>query len=255
MPEQHSSALAAAEHALTLASVCPEEARSESLRVLTAPCDAETRTVASRALGLAQRELGNLDAALHHLQRAVRGAGAAGLARRAGQARMTLSAVLAERGEISAALAETDHAATTLSGDDAGRLMGQRAMVLARAGRFGEALSCYRRALPRVRRAGDIRFEAGMLVNRGALNVYVGQLHQADADLRRSEELAVEAGLHRIRAIARWNMAFAAVRRGDIPRTLALLDDVEQRLQGSAERTAFARLERAEALMQAGLDE
>lgn len=253
MPEQVSSALGAAEHALTLASVRPEEARREAIGVLMSPCGAETRTVASRALGLAQRELGNLAAALHHLDRAVRSAQASGLGRRAGQARMTLSAVLAERGDISAALIEADRAAEALTGDDAGRLMGQRAMVLARAGRFAEALASYRRALPRVRRAGDARFEAGMLVNRGALHVYVGRLHYAEADLRRGEDLAIRAGLDRIRAIARWNMAFAAIRRGDIPRTLALLDDVEQRLEGSAERAAFARVERAEALMQAGL--
>lgn len=216
MPERRSSALEAAESALALVSARPEEARAETIRVLASPCDAETLTVASRALGLAQRELGNLAAALHHLERAVRRAEASGLQRRAGQARMTLSAVLVERGEISAALAETDRAAAMLAGDDLGRLMGQRAMVLARAGRFAEALACYRRALPRVRRAGDTRFEAGMLVNRGALYVYAGRLRQAEADLHRGEELAVGAGFDRIRAIARWNMAFAEIGRAHV---------------------------------------
>lgn len=247
------SPLAAAHHALTLASVHPEQAKDESVRVLRSADDEEARVVATRALALAYKELGNLPTALHHLERAASRADRARLPRIGGQVRMTLSAVLAERGDTQAALAAADRAAEVLTGPDAGRLLGQRAMILARAGRFGEALGCYRRALPRVHRAGDERFEAGMLLNRAALSVYVGRVARAESDLRRCEKLATGAGLAHMVALARWNMAFAAVRRGDIPGTLALLDDVEQRLEGSGERLAFARVERAEALIQANL--
>lgn len=253
MVREQPPALTAAERALTLASVRPDLAREESIRVLRTTQDVETRVVATRALGLARKELGNLTAALHHLERAVRRAEQAGLKRREGQARMTLSGCLAARGDIARALDEADRAAALLTGADAAQMLGQRAMILGRAGHFDAALTCYRRALPRIRRAHDSRFEAGMLINRAALHVYMGQLQQAESDLRRCEDVATEAGLEQIVAMARWNTAFAALRRGDIPRALALLDDVERRLAGSDERAAFARVERAEALMYANL--
>ncbi|MQA85589.1 MAG: CHAT domain-containing protein [Streptosporangiales bacterium] len=249
MGEDLSGQLAAAEHAVNLASVDPERARAEAEAVLAATDAPESLVVASRALGLAYRELGDADAADQYLRKAIRRAEAAGLDRRAGEARMSLVGVLADRGDLAAALAEADAAAPVLRGADAGRLLAQRALVLGRAGRLDDALASYREALRQVRQERDPRFEAGILNNLGTLQVYRGEVRLAEATLRRCVEVASRAGLNHLATLARANLAFAAMRRGDIPRALALFDEVENALDTTGGRVASIRLDRAEALL------
>ena len=241
--------LGAAEHAVNLASADPRRARVEAEGVLLSARDPETRAVAHRALGLAHRELGDVDAAARHLRHAVRHAEDSRLERRAGEARMSLVAVLADRGDLAAALAEADAAAPALHGGDAARLLAQRALVLGRAGRLDEALSSYREALRQIRQEGDPRFEAGILNNLGTLQVYRGEIRLAEATLRRCLEVANRAGLDHLATLARANLAFAAMRRGDVPHALALFDEVEVSLNATGGRVASIRLDRAEALM------
>lgn len=253
-----SSPLASAEDAVTLASVNPGRARKEAIRVLRANEDLEVRLVAIRALGLACAWLGNAATAMHHMDRAVTRAERSGMRHRAGQARISRLAILAERGEIAAALADADRAAELVTGADATRLLAQRGIVLGRIGRFDDALACFSQALPRLRDDGDTRFEAGVLANLGELHVYRGDIAQAETQLARCEDLADRAGLDHLITLARWNRAQAAVRRGDIPRTLALLDDVQARLDRPGDGTsnswaAFADVDRAAALIHANL--
>lgn len=249
MTEAFSSPLAAAEHAVNLASVDPDRARAEAESVFSVAADAESMVVACRALGLAHRELGDVEAAVAHLRAAVRRAEDGGLDRRAGEARMSLVAVLADRGDLVAALAEADAAAPVLRGGDAGRLLAQRALVLARAGRLDDALTSYHEALRQVRAEADSRFEAGILNNLGTLHVYRGDVRLAEETLQRCVEVASGAGLDHLTALARANLAFAAMRRGDAPRALALFDEVEDALDGTSGRVASIRLDRAEALL------
>lgn len=249
MGDDYPGLLAAAEHAVNLASADPERARVEAEAVLSSTHDPEAVVVAGRALGLAHRELGDVTAAVQHLHDAIDRAEAAHLDRRAGEARMSLVAVLADRGDLGAALAEADAAAPVLHGADAARLLAQRALVLARAGRLDDALASYRDALRQIRQERDPRFEAGILNNLGTLQVYRGEVRLAEATLRRCLEVANSAGLDHLATLARANLAFAAMRRGDVPRALALFDEVEGALDATGGRVASIRLDRAEALM------
>lgn len=252
-PAAPGDVLRAAEHAVTLASVEPARARDTASSVLSSTDDVESRVVAERALGLAYKELGDLEAAVRHLEAAVDRARRNQLAVRTGQALMSLVAVRADLGDFEAALADADQAAGLLRGSDAGRLAAQRAQLLQRGGRFDESIACYEHALPAIREAGDVRFEAGALVNLGVLYVYRGDIERAKAELERCEQLATAAGLDQIATLARSNLAFAALRGGDIPRALALIDETLKDLAGSDGRQAVARVDRAEALMSAHL--
>ncbi len=245
--------VAAAEHAVTLASAQPEQARAEATRLLDATSEPEPLAIAHRAFGLACKELGDLDVARTHLGAGVRIADAAGLVRRAAQARMSLVAVLADAGDTRGALEQADAAGRVLRGADAGRLLAQRALVLGRAGQLDQAVESYRQALRRVRRAGDTRFEAGIRNNLGTLLVYLGALRQAESELNACVEMATDAGLDHLATMARANIAFAAMRRGDLPRSLALFDQVEAGLEASDERLAALRIDRAEGLLAARL--
>ncbi|WP_067069475.1 CHAT domain-containing protein [Carbonactinospora thermoautotrophica] len=245
--------LARAESAIERVVDDPGWAREAAYRLLTAHVSDEAATVARRVLGLAAKELGDLAGAVRHLRAAVRFAERAGFARRAGEARMSLAVVLADLGRTEAALAEADRAAAVLTGQDAARLTAQRGLILQRLGRAEEALSCYRRALPALRRYRDTLWETRVLLHRGTLYAYQGAHQAAEADLTKCIELARQAGLDLLYSFALNNLGFAKLRRGDIPTALALCDE-SIRVQAKLGMPAVPpRCDRADALIAAGL--
>jgi hypothetical protein len=92
-----------ADEAIRLATADARAAQRLAGEALAAE-DRETRSVAERALGLAAIELGDADAAVAHLRRAVALASESGLTLRAGEARMSLSWALTLQGTIDEAL-------------------------------------------------------------------------------------------------------------------------------------------------------
>ncbi|MQA93930.1 MAG: CHAT domain-containing protein [Streptosporangiales bacterium] len=243
--------------AVELASADPALARTRAVALLGdgVDVDVETRCIAGRALALAAKELGDLSTAYARLREAIALAAGAGLARRAAEARLSLVAVLADQGRTAAALAEADaaRASGALDAGDLGRLLAQRAMALARDGRLHRALAAFDEALPVLRDSGDARFIAGALSNRGLLLVHLGSSDAAMADLSESAAVAEAAGLPLIAAMARHNLGCAALRAGDLPRALTMFDAAEPAFTGSGERACCLAVDRAEALLAAGL--
>ena len=111
-----------------------------------------------RALALTVRRSAGPNESIKILRDAIRIGERHHLGRCLAEARMTYAALLADIGRIPAALAECDRAAEVLKGKDAGPLLAQRALILARAGRSEEAMSNFARALPLLRAANDVRF-------------------------------------------------------------------------------------------------
>ncbi len=204
------------------------------------------RVSALRTLGLACKELGRLGEGLAHLGEALRIAESEGLAYAAAQVKMNLVGLLTARGDIDAALAAADDAAPVLTGADADRLLANRACALARSGRVGEVARI-------ARTCTDPEVLAGLLVNTGLAKAYAGKLGRGESDLRSALAVAERAGLRHQAAIARHNLAVVALRRGDLPRALALFDEVEPEVAGVGERLCQLRLDRAEALIVARL--
>jgi Tfp pilus assembly protein PilF len=204
--------------------------------------DAAALSTAERALGLAARELKEVDAAVAHLRLAVHVADESALSQLAAEARMSLSLALAYAGDTAAALQEADAAAAVLRGREAAHVQMQRALILQRLGREDEALAGYRRALAAFRRAHDPVWEARLLNNRGILNVYRGAWRAGEADLLRAEQLEADLGQDYERACTQHNLGFAAARRGDVPLALEWYDraDAYFREQGAPRAESLA---------------
>jgi tetratricopeptide (TPR) repeat protein len=216
-----------AAEAIRLVLATPQRARalaSDALRRAEQEGDPDAASTAERALGLAAKELRELDPAAAHLRRAIEIAEGARLAVRAAEARMSLSLLLTYRGDPRRGLREADRAALVLRGEEAARLQMQRAVILQRLGRLDDALEGYKRALTAFRRRGDTLWEARLLNNRGLLHGYRGALAAADADLAEAERLHLSLGQDLALAEVRHNRGFVAARRGDVPAALAWFD-------------------------------
>ena len=232
----------------------PERARAlagEALR--SAGPDADAAAAAHRALGMAALELDDADTAVAHLERAVR-AGRRGGPQREAEARMSLALALLSAGATRRALREADRA-TRLDGvPDRGALELQRAIILERLGRLGEALDGYRLAIAGFRRGGDRNGEARALCDRGVLQTYRGELGAAEADLRRAETLCDELGLGLMSASVRQNLGFVAAQRGDVPLGLACYEQAQATFAAiGGTRYALLELDRCSLLLAAGL--
>ena len=247
-----SDLLARAEEALAIAQGHPDRARrlaSEAMAAADQAEDPEAVAVAQWALGVAAWTKEELVEARSHLVRAVEVADASGLVTRAAQARTSLLLVLASLGELTEALGQADLAGGVLSGAEAARLAGQRAIVLHRLGRHDEALVGYRRALAGVRRWGDREREARLLSNRGVLHAHRGDYRAATADLLAAERLHVELGRELSAAEVRHNLGFVASRRGDVPEALRWFDLAEAQLGAHGVSRPSRLLDRCETLL------
>ncbi|HTY73220.1 MAG TPA: CHAT domain-containing protein [Actinomycetes bacterium] len=246
-----------ARRALDLVGTDPRAALGAADEVLAAPrrlLSAEARGTAARAAALALKELGDLDAAEAVLRNAVRAIGGQSDTA-AAETRMSLAFILLERGRTRAALRQADRAAAALSGAEHARLLGQRALVLQRCGETEQALTAYASALPVLRRAGDSRWEARLLNNRGLLHAYRGSAAQARADLLRARALTLAAGQHLDVADADWNLGFVAAVEGDVPEALTRYAEAEAFYASAGLPLGRLLVDRALVLMRCGLFE
>ncbi|WP_405145815.1 CHAT domain-containing protein [Sphaerisporangium sp. NBC_01403] len=244
----------AAEEAVVLSGADPARAREHARAVLAeaeAGGCAEAVSVAHRALALAAREFGHLTLAAEHLGRAVEAA--RDLPERAAQARLSLVTVRADLGDPVGALRVADLAEGHLTGLDPARLGVQRAVALIQLGRPEEAVAHCDRAVARLTGAGDPRFLAGALLNRGIAHTYLELYDAASRDLSACVTTARQAGLGHLAALAEANLPFVATRKGDIPGAFAGYRAAEKALSGYPERLAAMRADFAEALLAAHL--
>ncbi|MFG1877088.1 CHAT domain-containing protein [Sphaerisporangium sp. NPDC049003] len=246
--------VAAAGEAVRLSGADPGRAREHARAVLAeaeaAGCP-EAVSVAHRALALAAREFGHLALAAEHLGHAVEAA--RDLPERAAQARLSLVTVLADLGDPLGALRVADLAEGQLTGLDPARLGVQRAVALVRLGRCEEAVAHCDRAVAGLTGAGDPRFLAGALLNRGIAHTYMELYDDACRDLSACAATARQAGLVHLATLAEANLPFVATRKGDIPAAFAGYRAAEETLSGYPERLAAMRADFAGALLAAHL--
>ncbi|HEU5476188.1 MAG TPA: CHAT domain-containing protein [Actinophytocola sp.] len=214
--------------------------------------DVAAMSTAHRAAGLAHRELGDLVSAEARMRMGIRVAARSGFTQIGAEARMSLAFILLDRGRSRSALTEADRAAGELSGLPAVRLACQRALILQRTGRLDDALAGYAEALPALRRAGDLLWQARLHNNRGLLHAYGGALAAADADFRRAITLwrTLERDVHV--AESECNLGYVAALNGDAPSALASYDraDLVPELRN---RPSQRLLERCQVLLSVGL--
>lgn len=245
-----------ADELLALATSEPRRARPLAEEVRDRACR-ETNpaaiSIAEQALGLAARELGEIDVAVSHLRAAVAIAERAGLSKRAAEARVSLAPTLLYAGRSDEALREADRAAAVLRGPDLARLQMQRAGILHRLGRLDEALALLRPAAAAFRRSGDIVWEARLLNNRGILHCTRGAFQAADRDFRDAAGLFARSGDEVSAALMLMNRGWLCGRRGDVPGALVLYDQSEERLRALGIPLAVLLVAKCEVLLSVGL--
>ena len=242
-----------AEEAVRLAAEDPRRAMRLAEDVIASPeSDAEARSVAERAFGLAAREVADTTVVRRHLGRAVDVADQAGLVVRAAEARLSLAAEYVTAGRPAAALRELGRASRDLSGDHP-QIHANVAYVYTRLGLYAQAVESNSRALAAVERTGDRSRIAQFLSNRGVAYGYLGDLGAAERDLVRARSLCEVLGERFAALDAIHNLAWVLCRRGRLPEALALFDEAEDGLREQSATLAVYRMDRAEALLAAGL--
>lgn len=217
----------------------------------------EVRALAHWAVGLAARELNDLDAAQAAIGAALEAAAAdEGLSTLLGEILSSHSLVLAMRGELTSALEAIERAEGYLDGAAAARNLMQRGLLLTRMGRLDEASNAYESALPVIRDAGDHTALVRLLLNRSVVHVWQGDIVAARGDLEEALELAQRVGQTLQVAACAQNLGFVLGRSGDVPEALARFAEAESVYRSLGDETGRAAVvlkDRAEVLAEVGL--
>ena len=210
-------------------------------------------SLAHHAIGIVLRDRGNLQAAIAELRKAMRLARASGRPEREVDVQATLGLALAWTGHSQQGLALLNRAVAGSRGDLVGRVLMRRASVLRDLGRFHEANQDLSRALPYFRRAADTVWEARSLIHRADIFLAFGLPGRAGADYMRAEQLFAANGQEFEYAKARHSLGLLALARGDLPQTLAYLDEAGNRYDALGETLPDLAIDRCWTLLAAGL--
>lgn len=240
---------------LRLALSRPKEALEQAEQVQGGRPGATQSSYALQAMSVAHRELGHGSTAVRLARRALRAAQRCGQPARVADVQATLGATLALVGRNRDALRALDGAVRCARGLDAARILVRRGGVLQILGRHDDALDDLRTALPALRSAGDIVYEARALGWRGLVYDERGDRARSDRDLARSEALMGAAGQRLESARARHNRGHMAFRSGDLPAALRHFDAAERMYGEVGTADAELELDRCRVLLAAGMPE
>jgi len=244
-----------AETLLPLALSQPGVALTRARGVLAGRSTPYDASVAHQVAGIVHRDLGEHALALRELHLARREAGRSGAhsARRTADVLATLGLVLGFAGRSRAALRAFDEARRLTDAEGMPGLLVRRGYLLHYLGRYDDALADLSGAVAGSRRGRDRLWEARGLLNRSGTHLARGQHEAATRDATEAESLYLELGDSLGATFAVHNRAHAARQAGDLPRALALLDEVAVRYRGLGEDPSELGQDRAETLLAAGL--
>jgi tetratricopeptide (TPR) repeat protein len=238
---------------LALALSRPREAIVAARDLLAEKPEPSVASVAHQAAGIGLREVGEVAAGVRELRAALRSARAAGQAEREVDVLASLGATLGRAGRAKEGLAALDLGVRRSRGALAGRVLLRRADVLLVLGRHEEALDDLRGAVARLRRAGDVVWEARSRAYRGFVLLALGDARRADEDFAVAERLYEQSGQEFEYAQAINNRGLAAFARGDLPAALTYLDEAAQRFEALGTPEPDVHIDRCTVLLTAGL--
>ncbi len=235
----------------------PHEALAQATAWLAVRPSALRAAVAHQAIGVVQRDFGNLDEAIRHLRTALRLAGRAGDRARAADIQASLGVALVMAGRTRQGLRALDTVirdaiADGLGREAIGRLLIRRVWVLWSIGRYQEALTDADRAVMLLRGTDPV-WEARAYDHRATTQLARGAVDRADRDYAHSEVLFNKIGQRLEYADTRRARAAIAFARGDLPTALAMLDDARQIVDDLEVFEPELHLTRCAALLAAGL--
>jgi tetratricopeptide (TPR) repeat protein len=242
-----------ADELLALALSRPNEAMARARAIIAAgpgPLDA---SVAHQVIGLVLREFGDIGAAIAELRTARRLAAQAGSADREADVLGTLGFALALAGHTRAGRNALNRAVGQATGSLRGRSLLRRGSCLRLLGDFRAAIDDLNSAIPALRAAGDLLWEARALAHRAMCCLAMGSVGRTSADLRRAEELFLECGQELEMADAIVNRGVVALRIGHLPDALACFDRASEQYAALGVYDSDVVVQRCATLIAAGL--
>jgi tetratricopeptide (TPR) repeat protein len=238
---------------LALALSRPNEAAARARAVLAAgpgPLDA---SVAHQVIGIVLREFGDIDAAVRELQTARRLALAGGSAGREADVLATLGMALVFAGRTRSGRNALNRAVLKSAGPLRGKTLLRRAHYLRLRGDHRAALDDLNSAIPVLRAADDLLWEARALNHRALCLLALGSVPRAAADLRRARELFAGCDQELETADVIQNQGLAAYRTGQLPEALSCFDAAEHRFTALGVHEPDLSAQRCATLVAAGL--
>src|ERR1017187_932695 len=238
---------------LSLAAARPDEALAKARAILAADPAPYEASVAHQAIGMLQREFGDLDAATGELRSALRLARTAGSGDRQADVLATLGVALIYRGQSGPGLAALGSSLRLVAGAPAARGLVRRGIAPWVLGGPREALDDLRRAARVLRSAADTIWEARTLTARALVHLACGSTRRAEIDLARAELLFATTSQDLEVAFTWHNRGLVAFRSGDVPMALAHLDEADRRYRRLGATMPDLSIDRCAVLLAAGL--
>lgn len=243
-----------ADELLKLALSRPHDAIARARELLAGEPEPHLASVAHQAAGIVLRDIGDSQAAVAELRRALAAARKAGSTEREAGVLASLGSALVDTNQTAAGLAALDRAVALCSATTPlGRTLHLRGVVLWMLGRYSAALEDLRRAVSLLERDEDLIWTARAVSARGLVYLDLGYPARADADFAAAERLYSQTSQELEAIYAVQNRASAAFRSGDIPTALSLLDDAASRYHPLNVQVASLSRDRCNVLLAAGL--
>ncbi len=172
---------------------------------------------------------------------------------RQGDVLATLGTVLFVAGRTTQALRRFEEAVQLTPARRLPRLFHRRGVVLMNLSRYTEALEDLTQAVSGCHQLGDTLWEGRALNGRCMVHLALGDVDAAEADAARAEVLLTSLGQGFEAAQALHNRALAAHQRGELPRALALFDEVSTRYEELGHLSPELFVDQGHALLTAGL--
>lgn len=238
---------------LSLVFARPRDALAGAHAVLADSPSPYHASIAHHAIGLVQREFGDLEAAIPRLRRALALARRSGSVERQADVLATLGIALIHAGRTTAGLGMLDGAISRAKGVSAARVRFRRAGALWVLGRHDAALADLRAAIPVLRKANDTIWTARAVTVRGLIHLALGSVDRAGLDFELAEQLFARTDQDHDTAVARHNRGLVAFRSGDLPTALECFDEVERRYRSLGTPMPELVIDRCAVLLAAGL--
>jgi tetratricopeptide (TPR) repeat protein len=231
----------------------PNEAVTAARALLTDSVSPFDASVAYQAIGIFERDFGDVTASIAALRRARDLARRSGSADRETDVLGTLGAALVFAGRTRQGLATLGAALIAAEGLAAAQVRHRRAAAFWTLGRHAEAMDDFRVAMPVLREAGDTIWLVRALSIRGTVRLAMGEAAAADRDFAEAEQLCAETRQDVDMAMAIENRGLAASRSGDVPAALSHFDEAARRYAVLGTPMYVLHVERSGLLLMAGL--
>jgi tetratricopeptide (TPR) repeat protein len=238
---------------LALVFARPREATGRATALLAGTPTDHDASIAHQVIGLAERDFGDLRAAVAHLRRAARLARRTGDTGREADVLASLGIALVHDGRSRAGLSTLKDAVARAEGVAGARVRFRLGGALWVLGRHREALSEVERALPVLRRARDPIWVARALTLRAMIRLALGVVAPAAEDVAEADRLLATTGQEHEWAVAVHNRALVAFRLGDLPSALGHLDEAARRYESLGTPMPELSVHRCAVLLAAGL--